>query len=150
MHIYVDSTMKINYLNELKSKSISQLIRDGYFESSIKYPKTIPRPRLPINHTSDRALEYAKELVKYEENLKWYNTQLKAYNGSKVLCNLLFKWACLHDIGAFDPKINPDAKTSKAFELAWNMAWERGHSSGIHEVYQELLELNEILICFVG
>ena len=48
-----------------------------------------------------------------------------------------FKYACFHDVGLE----YGTAPSEKAFE----MAWSRGHSSGLHEVYYNLEELTELL-----
>lgn len=136
--------MKEQLLKLLDHNSLTEIIAGHHFEATVKFPIVPSRPTLNRVHTAAQALEYATVLANHETDKEHYHTQLKVHRESQGIRRKLFKWACLQDIGAFD---NVPIKKAKAIEIAWNMAWERGHSEGLYRVYEELLELNEILEC---
>lgn len=63
-------------------------------------------------------------------------TQLQYNVELERLEQTVFKIDALVTLGIFD---HPKA------DRAWKMAWDRGHSSGLEEIYQELKELCELL-----
>jgi len=129
----------------METKSLSTIIREGHFNATLNCPMLPARPKLSRVHSSEQALTYSLVLGNYETDMEHYRAQLKIYRENQRALLELFKWACLRDIGGLCTDLRP--KYLQAVEIAWNMAWERGHSEGLYGVYQELTELNEILAC---
>jgi hypothetical protein len=135
-----------SYLQLRGEKSLEQIISDGFFQSKVKCPQSPCKPRLKPGHSSREALEYASVLATYEHAHKLYKVELKEYRDDAARLHNIFKWACIQEITGMATDMRP--KYLEAVEIAWAMAWDRGHSSGLHEVYQELLELNTLLTLF--
>jgi hypothetical protein len=129
----------------LDTKPMHTLINDGVFNPTLDCPKIPKKPRLVPGHNSIQALNYAEALVVYEQKKANHTGLMKAYREDAAAAHSLFKWACLMDISGLCTDLRP--KYLQATKIAWTMAWDRGHSAGLHEVYQELLELSELLKC---
>jgi len=112
-------------------------IKSGIYEPDMDYPKRPKKPLLEKNHTSASALEYAKNLTVYENEMIIHNAEVKKYNQKKNECMGNFRKDVLEYCG-IDP-MHPKA------DKAYAMAWDRGKSSGLHEVVSNLEELAELL-----
>jgi hypothetical protein len=66
-----------------------------------------------------------------------YQAALKSHRLNTALNHELFKYACCWESGL--------EYGSKIYSKAFQMAWSRGKSAGLHEVYYELQDLAELL-----
>lgn len=114
-----------------------EAIKVGIYEPEMEYPKQPKKPYLAKGHTSIQALEYAEELVVYEQEIEKYKKEMAKYRQKQNECHAQFRKDALEYAGI-------DAMHPKA-DRAFSMAWDRGHSSGLHEVVQNLEELAELL-----
>jgi len=106
-----------------------------YSGAYLTVPTKPVKPVLGRNPTAVDARAFADALEEYEREYKGYQEDLSWYRGEKS--NLLT---------AFRDKLCSDYNLSdKAFDLIWAKAWERGHSSGLHEVYQEFDDLHDFI-----
>ena len=112
-------------------------IQDGYYKNKVEYPSKPVKPRLGKNATSVEAKVYAEALESWEKNMEDWRDKIKEYRKIDNQLYMLFKRDALDDTGLTN---HPKA------EKAWEMAWDRGHSSGYYEVYQQLCELSDLLI----
>ena len=131
----------------MKQITIEQLELQGDIQEAIKWaynqidaytPRPPKRPEsLPQNVTSIQALNYSNKLQEFEELDQKYQEDFEAweqYRDSTInLIELFIKKQA-------DFNIVPLQSQNKVY----NMAWERGHSSGYYGVYQELCELVEL------
>lgn len=63
--------------------------------------------------------------------------QMKKYKESEMIKKNLFIEESLEEVGL---------KGHEAEARAWNLAWSRGHSSGMDSVLSELEELAEVIL----
>lgn len=131
----------------MKQITIKQLKLQGNIQEAINWAydqinayELLPPKRpesLPHNATSAQALNYNNELREFEELYKKYQEDFetwKQYRDYTINLIVLF----IKKQAYFD--IVPLEYQNKVY----NMAWERGHSSGYYGVYQELCELVEL------
>ena len=116
---------------------IYENIKAGVYEPDMVYPK---RPKKPVHSimTSNQSREYAFELEKFEGEYQVYEKEMKEYREQKNSKYSLFKKDALEYCG-----ISIDHNKA---DRAFGMAWERGHSSGLHDVIHELEELSDLII----
>ena len=114
------------------------MIRDGWFQNH-NMPLKPNKPRLKMDHTSIQALNYAEELVEYEQKIAKYNEEIKNYRAKAANHHELFKFAAMYDYGL-------DGLKPEVYSKAFSMAWERGHSACLHEVYNCLADIADLLI----
>lgn len=60
-----------------------------------------------------------------------------AYNLDVARLNAMFRDAVSEDIGL--------KKDHPKYDKIWEMAWDRGHANGLVEVYNEMIELYELI-----
>jgi hypothetical protein len=97
---------------------------DYYSGRHLKYPARPTKPTLGRDPSSvearafaDALGEYELEFKKYEEDKRWYQSQLST----------LMK--------EFEDKLKKDNDLSDGeFQVIWPEAYDRGHSSGLEEV----------------
>lgn len=107
------------------------------YENKLEYPTRPKKPILGKDHTSKDLDDYKKALQKYEEDMISCKVKEKAYDEEYRRLYFLFKKDALNDVGLID-----HPKAEKVFSLAW----EKGHSGGLNDVYCELGELADLLI----
>lgn len=78
-----------NYFKTMTKEAILQLADIGYSDSEIEkeieankkqYPTAFKKPTLALNHTSEVAIQYANDLVKYELDKADYTKQVQEVN----------------------------------------------------------------------
>lgn len=132
-----------DWVDAIEQKSLYQRIENGEFETKLKY---LPYPEKPKEPKIDLKMSLS-ELVglknKYENELENYNELYQAYKNQRALVtedsNRLqdeFKNALEKDCGVVG---NP-----KAY-LLYSIAWDRGHSGGLGDVYSLYCELSELI-----
>lgn len=101
----------------------------------LKYPsEPIIRSLRPTQKETD---EYFKALKKYEKEHIEYKEARKKYNEEDNRIYLKFQEDAMKDVG-----LNTHKNADKIF---W-YAWEKGHSCGYQEVYNELIDLANIIL----
>ncbi len=111
---------------------------DYYSGQMLRMPEKPTKPRLERNPSSVEARAYAEALEEYELEMKSYNEDLGWYRAEKA--NLLVK---------FRDKVRSDYGLSVAtFSVIWNEAYNRGHSGGLQEVYNEFDSLRDFGLKF--
>jgi hypothetical protein len=115
---------------------IYEQIKAGVYEPDMNYPK---KPKKPIASilTAVQAREYGVKLEEYEKLMFVFEKEMKEYRKQKNIKFISFKRDALEYCGI--PRDHLKAV------LAFSMAWDRGHSSGLHDVIQELEELSNLI-----
>lgn len=106
---------------------IREMIKSGDFESKLSIPE---------KHTFSTC-EHCGSRYKNMDAEASYKQEMKKYRDERYLKRELFKYICMFDLGL--------EYENKASEKVYEMAWDRGASAGLHEVYDELVELAELL-----
>jgi hypothetical protein len=104
-----------------------------------EYPKKPAKPAYSSLKTSAHARQYADELDAWEESRKKYEADHGAYMDKVNHLNELLE-THIKDVAGVSmvPKQYRDK--------LWSLAWDRGHSSGYSEVYNELSLLVDIFL----
>lgn len=101
--------------------------------------RKIPYPQIPVKPDRDVFSSneaYGKALDNWEFAIEIYNQEQRAYKQRQQEIKLEFKNALGRELGL--------SKHPK-YDTLYNMAWERGHSSGYTEVAMEAENLSELL-----
>ena len=98
---------------------------DYYAGRDLLYPNKPTKPKLEKNHTPAAARSYADDLEQYEKEIENYKDDLNYYNDQHNLRLKEFQDQLRDDFGL----------TQAQFNVIWHHAWDRGHSSGLQEVY---------------
>jgi len=114
-----------NYNN--KNRYLIKMIEDGDFETDLKRP---------VKNTIKKC-DHCGSCYKDKNSEINFNNAMKAYRDDQLLKREQFKFTCMYD---YDLDYN-----SNISEKIFQMAWDREHSSGLHEVYYEMEELVELL-----
>lgn len=111
-------------------------LKSGYYESYFKPGPKPVAPSMPSAVHFDAVLAYASELAVHGNNLvKWSDDKENSRRIKNKLRDEFMEDAIDHcGIGSSDKKYH-----------AFHMAWERGHSAGLHEVLYELESLSELI-----
>ena len=106
--------------------SFYDLIQGEFFKNRKEFPKS---PGLSVCPTCGS---------KYKDPVKKasYDRRRKEYNEEQARLENLFKRALFYYTDVED---NPKA------ESAYSIAWEKGHSSGFSEVYNEFLDIVDLI-----
>jgi hypothetical protein len=139
----VQELLKI-YKITITAKNVENLFPDSvdraidYINTfKLQYPEKIKKPFLSNKHTSVEVKQYSTDLEIYEiehKKYKFVETYIDKYN--RELNNILEKY--IKEISGLNTI--PEDKRSKV----WSLAWERGHSDGYGEVYNNLESLVEL------
>lgn len=103
----------------------------------IPYPQNRPKPRYNGDGTAKSYASYAEDLAAWEIWHQEYLIKEKKYDEDK---NKREQWFRIWAIKECLPEFIPEWQKRKVFYKAW----ELGHSSGYHEVYNYLIGLAEI------
>lgn len=95
-------------------------------------PERKDRNATPIDYRT-----YADLLEKYENDLEKYQTVYADVNAHNIMVDILIEKYIKSVSGLNDI---PEQYQNKL----WRLAYERGHSSGYYEVYQQLVDLVDI------
>ena len=111
------------------------------YENKLEYPKKPIKKCMNCNWHFNDGYNYCSacghSLKFYSELLKEYKIKLEDYNNNSCVLYEKFRYDSLNDVDLLDhPKAN------KIFSIAW----EYGHSSGLHDVYYWLKELSELFM----
>lgn len=129
----ITEEMKATVIDKIQNhdQGIFGLIeRDKFFETTTPYPKR-------EDYNIRRKCSHCKSTHEDKTAKLQFDADMRKYRDDHNRLLDLFKFAAL-----WDCDIHEHPKADKAY----NMAWSRGHSSGIWEVYQELTELAELLV----
>lgn len=106
---------------------------DPKYKNSVARPVRPTKPQEPSDDAvSADYIAYGKALAAWHEDMDAYDQAIRAYRAGECAAMDRFKADALADVG-LDGTIG---------ELAWQLAWERGHSDGRYEVYLHLCELS--------
>jgi len=117
-------------------KDIVKAIQEGYYESKVPYPGSKPLKPKPLLGKEYNELN-KKALKIYEGLISEHNEKVLVYRKEQARLAKEFREDALEYVG-----LTGHLKADKAFELAW----DKGHSSGLYEVLTNLEELAELLI----
>ncbi len=99
----------------------------------VEYPKRDPKPdRKDFKSNTD----WGKALDEWEKAERQYKSRIQEYHNQNNEIMLQFKAELLKSLGL---------ENHPKSELLWDMAWERGHSSGYGEVELVADELANLL-----
>ncbi len=107
-----------------------------YSGKHLRYPSKPSKPTISRNPSAIEARAWADALEDYEREIETYNEELSWCRSESSRLQTEFMDKLKKDCGLSD----------KAFDLIWDKAWERGHSAGLQEVYQEFDDLFGFLI----
>ena len=107
------------------------------YQNDMEYPSRPKKPYLAREHSSEDAELYAASLKTWEKEITEYRELVKAHNAETKRLEDQFKHDALDDVGLLN---HPKA------DKIYAKAWEDGHASGLHEVYQELCDLAELFL----
>lgn len=131
---------------EITLQKIQSGLRNGYTFTELLSeveqfepirPEKPTKPILKIGAKAKEVKDYALKLESYESKLVDYKRQFESYQKEKIPFNKLMREA-VEDYAGIE--VVPQKYRSKL----WNLAWEQGHSSGYHDVYNYLLDLIDI------
>jgi len=130
-HYHSTNSLGINDTVEFSYKLI------GEWDSS-KSPR---KPSHPYDMNSKEALAYAEKLREYEEDLVAYKDLLDLYEKQEeLMLNII------NEIIKEDSGLNSLVFNEKIKGKIWDYAYQKGHSSGLGEVYNELCDLVDIFV----
>lgn len=101
------------------------------------YPEKPHKPVLYSSHDSKRIRAHADAFAEYEVKFVEFEAQRIDYYKRQSEIEHEIKALITHESGLSDIPIQYRTKV-------WDVAWEKGHSSGYYEVYQWLCRLVEI------
>ena len=92
-----------------------------------------PKPTKPLlkGHTAAEAKLYSQELEAYEENMKQFSINMKAYKDADYEADIARKKILCDYYGL-------DRIPKQYQEKVWKLAWDQGHSGGWSEVGYQL------------
>jgi len=107
-----------------------------YNGKDISFPKSPQKPILKHSATANEHREHAEKLEAYETAMITYRQERDEYNKLQNERIIEFK----NDLFAyFDVSNNPKR------ELAYSIAYDKGHSCGCSEVYNEFSSIVELI-----
>jgi len=109
---------------------------DKYKDDMEVYQKP-RRPILERGHTVSEVRQYASALEKYEKKEFEWKEHIKQVHIRQAELENQFREDLIEDLGIKD---NPKAG------LLFSKAWELGHSSGYHEVYNYACDLVDLIL----
>lgn len=116
-------------------------LENGEYENKTPYPTKPKRPAkagTPAGKmTGEELRAMADEIEAWNKADEAYREALKEYNRETGRKMESFRADALKELG-----LEGHPKADKA----WAMAWERGHSSGLISVYQELDEIADLIL----
>jgi hypothetical protein len=112
----------------IKEISFSDLINEGYFNNQMEFPR---------NDNLRVTCKCCGHTYKDEEKVAEYHKARTEYNKETNRLITLFQ-----DALAIEFDVEGNEKSSRVFHLAW----ERGHSCGLYEVYQNYEELVDLIL----
>lgn len=107
------------------------------YENKIEYVRKPSKPSASNIDTAQEAKKFADDMVIYESKLKEYQEKNEQYQKEQRRIFQQFKVDALEEVG-----LTNHPKSEQAF----NLAYERGHSGGYSDVYNELLDLADLLL----
>jgi hypothetical protein len=108
---------------------------DHYSGRHLKYPTKPTKPTLERNPSSIEARAFADALEEYERKCRSYEEDKSYYQ---------FQMAVLHR--EFADKLKADYGMGDAeFDTIWGEAYDRGHSGGLEEVFNEFDRLYDFV-----
>lgn len=108
------------------------LIKDGFFDNKLKYPD-----RKDYN-VKKKCGECGTMHTDTDAELKYKNAMV-AYRAEKGELHKLFTFAAMFDYGL-------DNLKKPVYDKVFALAWDRGHSAGMYEVYNCLADLADLMI----
>jgi len=110
------------------------------YKNTMPYPERISKPKMPKNPTAKDAEDFAKDLLKYEEDWRKRISLVNAYNQEEVrLMNLFQEDLFLENVKSDNGVIAEDVR--KKAEIIFSKAWEDGHANGFYEVEMHFRDL---------
>ena len=113
----------------IRDQTYGMIIQNGFFKNTLTYPN-------PNDYEINKICEHCGSKYKDKDIKIKLREERDKYHGEDNRLYMLFKEGLF-----LYYNLEHNEKTSKAFSIAW----ERGHSSGYHEVYQEFDELVDLL-----
>lgn len=106
------------------------------YKNTMEYPKKPSKPKLPVNHTALDAKNHAESMTWWESEMEAYRENIGKYRSEEQRLLAKFKEDVLEYCG-----ISNHPKAEKLYAIAW----DKGHSAGLYEVYLEVDELSELI-----
>jgi hypothetical protein len=127
-------TAKAKIRDAVSGRSVSQLIKDNFFANEMPLPKRSDYFDGVLcqccGKPGDVDLDAAKDTYKKACDKRREHERLQTKR---------FKYACFYELGLEEMWFSAPAK------VAWEIAWDDGHSAGIYEVYNQFTNLSRIL-----
>ena len=120
--------------------NIYDKIRNFDYWPDVKVIDRPKKPKLPANPSAIDAHIYATALAEYEAALPIYNASLEVALTDQRRLDAQFKTDAINDVFGDDAQRFP-----ATVERLWQIAYERGHSSGPGEIYNYLLDYDEVI-----
>jgi hypothetical protein len=106
------------------------------YKNQLPYPPRPAKPTLPKNPTPEDYRKHADDMEVHAQAVTKCLKEMDKYHAEQARLDTLFKQDALAEVG-----LTNHPKADKAYGLAW----ENGHSSGLSEVYNHLLDYAELL-----
>jgi len=110
----------------------------------VAYPSAPDYPLLPTNPTPEDCRKHADAMEVYLQAIEVWKKEKKEWEVEENRLFKGFKADALVEVG-----LTNHPKADKAYGMAWEkayaLAWENGHSGGLSEVYNHLLDYAELL-----
>lgn len=108
-----------------------------YNQVDVEYPSTPKKPYLKKNATAAEHRDYADYLETYEREMIIYKEKKRIYEVARKEKDDEFWKDAFEEIGI--SQSHPKAEKLRS------LAYERGHSSGYSDIYNELSDLAELI-----
>jgi len=121
--------------------NIYEKIQANYYTTKMDYPTKPPKPLTSAYpRTPDGLRAYADALESHEAAMQPYRVAMAAYQADQLRLNAEFKADAIADVFGDDAQRFP-----ATIEVLWRIAYECGHSSGNSEIYNYLLDYDEVI-----
>lgn len=110
------------------------------YEIKEPYPERPAKPQLSSSHTSAELKHYAVAFDTWEKKRDAWKVAYLLHSSRRREAEEQFKADALESVGWTH---------RPGRDLVYARAWEQGHSSGLSEVYNELVELTELCAAVV-
>lgn len=128
--VYKDEILDLYLSYTERGDAIKLLIKDLVFETKVVYPRR-------SNFKVRTKCECCGGVQKNKTAESDYKVAMAHYRTDQALRSEQFKYICMYDLSMRYGEKQADA--------GWDMAWSRGHSDGLHSVYDELVEIADLL-----
>lgn len=106
------------------------------YRNKLKHPSLPTKPMLSNKATAEDYRKHADKLEQYDRDLTKYKAEKDAYGDEEAKQLALFKQDLFEELEIADNPLR---------NKLYSLAWERGHSGGLNEIYYEASVLAQLI-----